>query len=482
MGERGETITMENTAKIINYSAVKNVDVTLDADFKGSASSYGVRLMKFGDDDMTHRKPGAIFQLYELTKTGYKAMEYKNPKSTRNPASDDEDYKLIKVRVGESEASKYPTRKNHKVGDGIFFVTDNNGIADIKLSMMRDGVALEMHKQYALVEVVAPEGYTPEMKADGSDFYWTFIIDTIDSFGNGKYVYRDGGMMSVNNYEADEVSLNLTKTWGELAKEKIVPESVTFSLYKDGLKNRDVTITQSKDENKTTVTTTLYDAEGKPGDPVSKTVDGKTWEVTIDHLERINPYVTGADPYKWTVAETKVTYYDKDGDAVSNTLKTLEGADLGEHFDTTVTDGAGNTIADLKLDTTEKGKQTEMTFTNELRKTITVEVEKTWASTEDILDQIVFDLYRTTADITSSPDIADLVADTENTELVRSDVVLKKDDAGQYKMSFELMERFKDTKDDSGNNEFAPYNYFVVEHDAAGHAPTYGWAKAENSS
>ena len=207
VGKKGDTVEMKNTATVMSYAAKKNESVTLKADHEGTAESYGVRVLKYSNDDMHKPLGRAVFQLLRMDENGNKVpVLYTLPSSKTSP----DEWNYVKnykasdyIAGGSDEVTFYPTPQNHSVGDPVFFITkDRNesvsieedetwGIAEVMLSQARDGVALSKGVRYYLREVETPEGHIKE----NTD--WTFIIADNDDFDN--YVYSNDSVLKISN-------------------------------------------------------------------------------------------------------------------------------------------------------------------------------------------------------------------------------------------------------------------------------------------
>ncbi|MGX8706146.1 MAG: hypothetical protein ACSW8J_06175, partial [bacterium] len=126
LGERGAKVNFTNTAKVLGYIDTESTKTTLQADHEGSASSYRIRLFKFGDDNMDNPLPYAVFQLFENVNGVKTPMTYK---TTYNYPNDDEPEWAHVNELRRSRGEEpFPTPENHQFGDYIYFVTSNGEV------------------------------------------------------------------------------------------------------------------------------------------------------------------------------------------------------------------------------------------------------------------------------------------------------------------------------------------------------------------
>ena len=186
VGRANDTVTLKNEARMVGYVSETSESVVL-GDHEGSAASYGVRILKYADDNMEIPLGGAVFQLYEESADGHKvAVTY------QEPASGEEDEAWAKYQAEKPEVyGRLPTQENHIDGDFVYFITGEDGIANVMLSKKRDGVALNMGPRYYLREVVVPDGHEKE------NIDWQFIIGEVDDFSH--YVYSNDSVLQVAN-------------------------------------------------------------------------------------------------------------------------------------------------------------------------------------------------------------------------------------------------------------------------------------------
>lgn len=200
VGEKGQNVTMDNTASVSRYVSTQHKKTTLKADHSGIATYYYVRIIKYSNDSMERGLEGAVFQLLTVDESGAKVpVRYQNPESGTDAA-------VWSLYPDETVVNKckYPTQENHRgvetneetqevtyPGDPVYFITDAQGMSEVLLSMARDGTTLKKNTRYFLREVEAPDKHVKEYTD------WEFIIGDADDFDNR--VYSNGSVLQIAN-------------------------------------------------------------------------------------------------------------------------------------------------------------------------------------------------------------------------------------------------------------------------------------------
>ena len=258
-----------------------------------------------------------------------------------------------------------------------------------------------------------------------------------------------------NIYVDEPVQLTIKKKWGD---EEPGNGTVRFAIYRDGVKYGDISL------------------------PITNG-GTKSWETTVTGLPR---HVTEGEQagreIEWTVAEIGATYQKtekngNDGDPAVTEV-TVETQYMTEHFSTTAKveeKAAQTTPAEEEIPIITGGQAVAVpddgtiTFTNILKSTVAVKVEKKWKNaadeeetSHDMNDVVYFDLYRTTNPLPESLTRENLEVLTD-LQIVLENVPLTYEEGKGWQFDA-LMEKF------SGESSF---HYIALERSVAGYQDGY---------
>lgn len=173
IGAPGEAVTFHNTVAFASFTQRLEETRTVTATSGGSAGVYQLRLFKYAEGHMESGLPGATFRLLD--------------------------------------ANKQPVRyvRGEKAGQPVTFTTGDDGFVTVTLSQSRDGLSIRKNTVYYLEEIQAPTVDGTAYHRDAT--YYSFLIsDNPDYSAGGVYVYANGDILKIRNYE-DEGGLYISK-------------------------------------------------------------------------------------------------------------------------------------------------------------------------------------------------------------------------------------------------------------------------------